>query len=122
MEDPLGSEDSMPASPRHTLDTPVYEDEVTDKHRGTLVGKRLKTEDYNPSILDIERQKIQYLMENSSRKQDKDDDEDLMFFKSLLPHVRKIPATQKLVMRGRIQDIVQQYAYQGSITSTPPHT
>ena len=107
METPFVSEESMPASSLHTK---------------KKASKRLKTEDYNQSFLDIKRQKIKYLMEKSSHKQDKDDDEDLMFFKSLLPHVQKISVAQKLKLRGRIQETVRHFAYQVPITFSPPHT
>ena len=74
-------------------------------------NKYQKTQDYNNSILDIERQKIQYLPKKSSHKQDEDEDDNLLFFKSLLPLVATIPITQKLAFRGRIQDVVQQFAF-----------
>lgn len=39
------------------------------------------------------------------------DTEDLNFFKSLLPHVKNINPAQKLLMRGKILEIVSQFAY-----------
>lgn len=64
---------------------------------------------------DTESIKLQYLIEKSLQKQDKDDDEDLMFFKSLLPHIKKIPDENKLTFRNCIQELVQQFAYPDSI-------
>lgn len=131
VESPLDEEECVPASPTLTQDVPVRGDEDFDKQRITsnssrpkkqTAGKRPKKEDYNQSILDIERQIMQYLIENSSRKRAKDDDEDLMFFKSLLPHVKKIPDANKLTFRSHIQELVQQFAYQVPITSPLPHT
>lgn len=129
-EHPLATE-GVPASSSHTKDTPEREDEVMEKQwltppasrpkkRGAI--KRFKRNTYNQSILDIEQRKIQYLKEKINRKQDKDDDEDLMFFKSLLPHVKMIPAAQKLIFRSRLQELVQQFAYPVPATSPLPDT
>ena len=74
-------------------------------------NKYQKMQHYNNSILDIERQKIQYLLKKSSHKPYKDEDDNLLLFKSLLPLVATIPITQKLAFRGRIQDVVQQFAF-----------
>lgn len=40
-----------------------------------------------------------------------DDDEHLHFFRSVLPHVRKIPGSKVLSFRGRIQSLVEEFAY-----------
>ena len=74
-------------------------------------NKYQKMQDYNNSILDIERQKRQYLLQTSSHKQDKDENDNLLFFKSLLPLVLRIPIAQKLTFRNRIQDVVQQLTF-----------
>ncbi|XP_076034828.1 uncharacterized protein LOC143021305 [Oratosquilla oratoria] len=111
-------------------DTPEREEAAMERHRlaspsthlnGKGASRRSKADDYNQSIFDIERQKIQYLLENLSRKQDKDDDEDMMFFKSLLPHVKRVPDVQKLTFRSRLQELVQQFAYREPTISPPPH-
>lgn len=126
---PLAGEEGMPASPMHAHDTLVHDDELTDKYRLTAAlisnkkrgsSKLLETKDYNQTNLDTEKQNSPYLMEKSSRKRDKEEDEDIMFFKSLLPHVKRIPVAQKLIFRGRIQEVVQQFAYQVPATSQPP--
>lgn len=44
-----------------------------------------------------------------------DDDENLFFFKSLLPHVRKIPNNKILLFRNRIQQVVEEFAYRSEI-------
>lgn len=62
------------------------------------------------------------MKEKINRKQDKEDDEDLMFFKSLLPHVKRIPAVQKLTFRSRLQELVQQFAYPVPAISPLPDT
>lgn len=40
-----------------------------------------------------------------------DDDEHLYFFKSIIPHVRKIPESKLLTFRGHMQCIVEEFAY-----------
>ncbi|KAF5283656.1 hypothetical protein FQR65_LT13780 [Abscondita terminalis] len=56
----------------------------TKKRRGT-------TQTFQASILEIERRKVDYLENKTKRSSsDNQDDEHLSFFKSLLPHVRKI--------------------------------
>ncbi|CAL4166370.1 unnamed protein product [Meganyctiphanes norvegica] len=84
-----------------------------------------KTEEYN--------KKFQYILSRSNRKRDREDDEyrsrnredtdeDLMFFKSLLTHVRKIPDNKKLKFRNRIQDLVEQFAYSSPDITNSYHT
>lgn len=72
--------------------------------------KRSQADSWNAAIIDIEKQKLQYLKEKSENKTD--NDEDLLFFKSLLPHVRNIPQERKLAFRSQVQELVDQFAYQ----------
>lgn len=44
-----------------------------------------------------------------------EDDENLFFFKSLLPHVRKISENKVLSFRNRIQEVVEEFAYRSEI-------
>lgn len=114
-------EEIMSASPPQT---PVRGDEDRGKsstpsnQQKKRASKRLKTDDYNQNILDIAKQKLQYLTEKAVRKQGKDGDEDNLFFKTLLPHVKKIPDEMKLAFKGRIQEVVQEYAY--PLRTVPP--
>jgi len=39
------------------------------------------------------------------------ENEDLLFFRSLLPHVNNIPANMKLRFRNRIQQVVDEFPY-----------
>lgn len=128
MDPPFSTEENTTASLPTMQDKSACKDALSNKqslHSVPYVqkkkgsNKRMKQDDYNQSFLEIEKQKMQYLLEKSGRKQDKDDDEDLMFFKSLLPHVKKISPTQKLAFRGQIQVIVQQYAYPTPTTPSP---
>lgn len=44
-----------------------------------------------------------------------DHDENLFFFKSLLPHVRKIQENKVLSFRNHIQEVVEEFAYRSEI-------
>lgn len=125
VEPPVATDEGKAASASHTRDTPERDEVV--KRRLTSpssqpmkegVCKRLKADDYDKNILDIER-KIQQLIEMANPKQGQDDEEDMMFFKSLLPHVKRIPDTQKLTFRSRLQELVQQFAYEVPTTPLP---
>lgn len=45
-----------------------------------------------------------------------------MFFKSLLPHVKIIPAVQKLTFRSRLKEPVQRFAYTVPVKAPLPDT
>ncbi|CAK1594876.1 unnamed protein product [Parnassius mnemosyne] len=64
-------------------------------------------------ILDIERQKLIFLQEKEKSRQNRRDadNEHLLFFKSLLPHIDKIPQHMLLSFRNRIQSVVDEFAY-----------
>ncbi|XP_065086705.1 uncharacterized protein LOC135708522 [Ochlerotatus camptorhynchus] len=62
-------------------------------------------------LVDIETRKLK-LLEKKVRKANTDDDEDEAFFKSLLPHVRKLKPEAKLLFRMDIQKVVQEHVYQ----------
>ncbi|XP_066962169.1 uncharacterized protein [Macrobrachium rosenbergii] len=103
------SEEGVVISPTHTRDTLIDERmEINGNNRST---KYLRTDNQCQSILDAERQKLQYLLEKSSRKRAREEDEDLLFFRSLLPHVKKIPDSEKLTFRNRIHEVVEQFVY-----------
>jgi len=48
------------------------------------------------------------------------ENEDLLFFRSLLPHVNNIPANMKLRFRSRIERVVDEFAYP-PVSSTFQH-
>lgn len=84
--------------------------------------KRVRTDDYTSSMLEIERKKLEILLQKRKAKEEKEpEDEHLLFFKTLLPHVRKIRPEQIFPFRTKIQDVVQQFAYpmSYSVGSTP---
>ncbi|XP_021707919.1 uncharacterized protein LOC110678812 [Aedes aegypti] len=62
-------------------------------------------------LIEIETRKLRLLEQKANKLDTKEDDEDVAFFKSLIPHVRKIKAEQKLRFRTDIQNVVLQYVY-----------
>lgn len=60
-------------------------------------------------LLDIEARKLQLLEKKTKKASSNDEDE--AFFTSLLPHVRKLKAEDKLLFRTEIQNVLQKYAY-----------
>ncbi|XP_064116843.1 uncharacterized protein LOC135222639 [Macrobrachium nipponense] len=102
-------EEGMVTSPMHIRDPLIdVRTEISANNRST---KYLRTDDLRQGIFDSERQKLQYLLERSSRKRGREEDEDLLFFKSLLPHVKKIPDSKKLAFRNRIHEVVEEFVY-----------
>ncbi|XP_023228253.1 uncharacterized protein LOC111628658 [Centruroides sculpturatus] len=57
--------------------------------------------DLQKEILEIEKLKIEWL-----RKAETEDDDDLNFFKSLLPYMKLLPPIKKLTVRSKIQNFV----------------
>ena len=81
-------------------------------------GKKRKVDSLNhyEKLLELEQQKIKLLADRNPVDDAKDDD--LLFFKSLLPYIKKIPDKRKMSFRSRVQMLVEEYAY-GMATSPP---
>lgn len=65
-------------------------------------------------MLDKERQKLEYL---ENKRSQNEDDNNLLFLKSLLPHIRKIPQERLLSFRNDFQKQVDDYTYQSRFSS-----
>lgn len=69
----------------------------------------------NDKLLAIEHQKLKFLQDNEKSRQNRTtdaDNEHILFFKSLIPHIEKIPQHMLLSFRNRIQSVVEEFAYQ----------
>ncbi|KAH0807388.1 hypothetical protein GEV33_015402 [Tenebrio molitor] len=78
------------------------------------ITSTLEKHDYTASmlVLDIEKKKLDLLTQKVRKREANDqEDENLLFFKSLLPHIKKIQPERILAFRGRIQELVQEFAY-----------
>ncbi|CAG9822198.1 unnamed protein product [Phaedon cochleariae] len=112
-----GTENVKKDSVHNNLTSPASTSTVTP------VTKRRRTlnDTFNASVLEIEKRKLEYLEAKSKRNKDQED-EHLLFFKSLLPHVRKIPQSRILSFRCRVQELVNQSAYNETAICTQPST
>lgn len=91
---------------------------ILNSSASTVKKRRGQNDIFNDTILDIEKKKLDYLQSKSKRVDNKEDDH-LLFFKSLLPHVRKIPDSRVLSFRSRVQELVDHFAYQLNISPAP---
>jgi hypothetical protein len=90
-------------------DGEVISQERSLVHDNPLKRKRIGVNaKYSETIAAIETQKANFLEEAMKNRQH--ENEDLLFFRSLLPHVNKIPANMKLRFRNRIQQVVDEFA------------
>lgn len=67
---------------------------------GSRKKKRVE-EEFQEAFLEIEREKM-----NIYRKEQNEDNDDICWFKSLLPYVKQLPALKKLQFRTHIQEIL----------------
>lgn len=65
-------------------------------------------------LIDLEQQKLKLLTERYQSQDDNNDD--LLFFKSLIPYVQNIPVERKMAFRSRVQMLVDEFTY-GTATS-----
>lgn len=86
-------ESSLP--PKNTKEMPIS----VKTSRKRNIHER---DDIEKEILELEKRKISFLEQQSTM----DDDEDLNFFKSLIPHVRQLPSLNKLYFRTQVQNVL----------------
>lgn len=102
---------TMQNAPAENANPPT---EAAEENRANQQKKRKRVATnalYNAQILQLEQQKIKTI-ENAFQREPESDD--LLFFKSLLPFVSKIPIERKLRFRSRIQEVVEQFSYEAS--------
>ena len=73
---------------------------------------------YSETVIAIGKQKAKFLEEAMKNRQP--ENEDLLFFRSLLPHVSNIAANVKLRFRNRIQQVVDEFAYPSASSTFQP--
>ena len=83
-----------PASPSGSQNNPGQISRWTAKRKSSV--------DISKALLDVEREKLEYF----KKKKTESEDDDLQFFKSLLPYTKKINQNMKLLMRRKILDVV----------------
>ncbi|XP_062125987.1 uncharacterized protein LOC133838776 [Drosophila sulfurigaster albostrigata] len=100
-------------------ETPQYDEESnistfevdtsTPQHHAPKKLKR-RHDNIEGEILEIEKKKLE-LLDQKNKSRIPADDEDMAFFVSLLPHVRKMDPQTKLLCRMDMQRSVYNYAY-----------
>lgn len=83
---------SAAPSPRNTEDGDAS-DRPTAMSPAISTASKKPKKSLNDQLLEIEHQKLQFLKEKEKSRQNRTnaDNEHLLFFKSLLPHIDKIP-------------------------------
>ncbi|XP_061395716.1 uncharacterized protein LOC133331335, partial [Musca vetustissima] len=86
-------------------------DESSEKSNAVEVNKKRKATyvDGTSEILAIEKQKLQLLEKKVNTQKERDDD--VAFFDSLLPYMRDMDSGRKMLCRIDIQKIVYNYAF-----------
>nr|XP_012230427.1 PREDICTED: transcription factor Adf-1-like [Linepithema humile] len=69
--------------------------------------KHSTSEDVGSALLEVEKKKVQYLEEKGSQKANEDDD--LNFFRSLLPHINTLSSYDKMSYRIKILKVTQDF-------------
>ncbi|CAH2003162.1 unnamed protein product [Acanthoscelides obtectus] len=113
MQDTLNVEPATPTS--------VSSENVEDSSTGTsghfaeprtVLKSRLRKRKNNiADLVAIEKHKLEFIRTKRANIEETKEDDHLAFFKSLLPHVKKIPDNNILPFRNSVQDLVQRYAY-----------
>jgi hypothetical protein len=57
---------------------------------------------YQEEMVRLEKSKLEWL----SKQEEEQNDEDLNFFRSLVPHIKQLPPTRKLFLRSQFQNMV----------------
>lgn len=70
---------------------------------------------YQQKLLDLEEKKLELLTQHNEKNDENDDD--LLFLKSLLPYIKRIPAERKLSFRSGVQRVVENFAFGGQHAS-----
>jgi len=60
------------------------------------------TLNYQEEMVRLEKIKLEWL----SKQEGEENDEDLNFFRSLVPHIKQLPPTRKLFLRSQFQNMV----------------
>jgi hypothetical protein len=58
-------------------------------------------ESYQEEMISLENRKLEWLI-----KQEEENDEDLNFFRFLVPYMKQLPPTGKLLLRSQFQNMV----------------
>ena len=109
IEEPQDSEVTQLNVEQNEVNSTFSEDatsEVQD-HSTTLRAPKRKrgrgkcNTSYQEELVRLEKQKLEWLS-----KQEEEQNDDLNFFRSLVPHIKQLPPTRKLFLRSQFQNMV----------------
>ena len=108
------SEDTLELDATNTennIDTSNFNDDSVDVERERSapvvprVRKRSRQDDrIGEALVELEREKLK-ILESRTR------DENLSFFESLLPHIKKLTSQKKMLLRMKMQEMVYNFVY-----------
>ncbi|RZF41082.1 hypothetical protein LSTR_LSTR002714 [Laodelphax striatellus] len=81
---------------------------VKSERPHSVIHQRKHKEIIADKLLDVEKEKLDYSKNKKQKIQD-DDDEDLNFFKSLLPHIKKLQPLAKLQYRMKVMEVTHDF-------------
>ena len=87
-------------SPSSQIPSPTFQTPSPSPAAKKISTKRRRQDDELKSYIELEKEKLKLLQED---KQDATDD-DLLWFKSLLPYMKQLPPMQKLIFRTQMQE------------------
>lgn len=67
-------------------------------------------------LIQIEERKMAILEEKRAKRAEQMPDDDMLFFQSLLPHMKNINGADKLFFRNEVQNVVLKYAYKNDLS------
>ncbi|XP_054016742.1 uncharacterized protein LOC128897083 [Hylaeus anthracinus] len=65
--------------------------------------------EFEKQFIELENRKMRFLMDNSmasTSQENSQDDEDMLFVKSLVPFFKNLPPLKKLIVRNKIQEVL----------------
>ena len=95
----LADEDSCTILQSHSASPPCQPRPITNTQKHKRARSSLN---YQKDNLHLERNETEWV----SRQQDDDNDDDLNFFKSLVPYMKKLPPCKKLCLRSQFQNLL----------------
>lgn len=88
------------------IEVPTFSQQPLNSSRKPVKTKRSE-EGIGNALLEMEKEKLRFLQEKRAKKDE--DDEDLCFFKSLLPHVKNMSSSDKIKYRIKVLQLTHEW-------------
>uniref|UniRef100_A0A0K8V1Z9 BESS domain-containing protein n=1 Tax=Bactrocera latifrons TaxID=174628 RepID=A0A0K8V1Z9_BACLA len=90
------------------IEVPTFSQQPLNYSRKPVKTKRSE-EGIGNALLQMEKEKLRFLQEKRAKKDE--DDEDLCFFKSLLPHVKNMSSSDKIQYRIKVLQLTHEWIH-----------